>query len=87
VRRALAFGLLALGVLLLAAPAVAQTTSAPTTAEPTSTTTTARPPPATGRAARDGLPTLGEGFPWITTGVVILVAGLIGARLRRTSRG
>jgi hypothetical protein len=88
VRRAVAIGLLTLGVLLVAvSTSIAQTVTPPTTAPastaPASTSTTARP-----AAARSGggLPTLGEGFPWITVGAVVLVAGLVGARLRRSSR-
>jgi len=90
VRRAVAIGLLALGVLLVAVSAsLAQTVAPPTTAPGTSTSstaatsTTARP---AAPQARDRLPTLGEGFPWITVGAVVLVAGLVGARLRRASR-
>jgi hypothetical protein len=90
VRRAVAFGLLALGMLVPAvSEASAQPVAPPTTVTPTvlpsSTTvsTSTRPPAA---ATGDRLPTLGEGFPWITVGAVILVAGLVGARLRRASR-
>jgi hypothetical protein len=86
VRRAVAIWLLTLGVLLLAVPtSTAQTVTPPTAPASTtsaSTSTTARPAAA---QSRDGLPTLGEGFPWITVGAVVLVAGLVGARLRRTS--
>jgi hypothetical protein len=86
VRRAVVIGLLTLGVLFMAVSAsVAQTVTAPTTtpASTTSTSTTGRPAAA---QSRDRLPTLGEGFPWITVGAVVLVAGLVGARLRRASR-
>jgi hypothetical protein len=41
---------------------------------------------ATAGGSGQRLPTLGEGFPWITVGVVVLAAGLVGARLRRASR-
>jgi hypothetical protein len=92
VRRAVAFGLLALGILFVAAAASpAQTTTPPptaaTTAPPTSSTPSSTlPKVATAGGGGSRLPTLGEGFPWITVGVVILVAGLVGARLRRASR-
>ena len=85
VRRAVAIGLLTLGVLLMAVSAsIAQPVTTPTTTGPASTTSTST----TARVAQSGgrLPTLGEGFPWITVGAVVLVAGLVGARLRRASR-
>jgi len=88
-RRAVVLGLLALGILLVAAwPSSAQT---PTTTPPTtaSASTTSSAPRAVGSAGNEGssrLPTLGEGFPWITVGAVILVAGVVGARLRRGAR-
>jgi len=92
VRRAVAFGLLALGILIAAASASpAQTVTPPPTATTTTPSTSSTPPSTIPRVATAGgggsrLPTLGEGFPWITVGVVILVAGLVGARLRRASR-
>jgi hypothetical protein len=95
VQRALV--VLALGLLLVVAGvhvAGAQTTtpappetattsssSSSTTALPTTTRRLIAPEGNTG-----GFPTAGEGFPWIPTGVGILVAGLIGSRLRRASR-
>jgi hypothetical protein len=86
-RRAVAIGLLMLGFLLAAASAsVAQPVTPPptTTSQASTTSTSTRSKVATGGGNR--LPTLGEGFPWITVGAVILVAGLAGARLRRASR-
>jgi hypothetical protein len=89
-RRAVALGLLMLGFLLAAASAsVAQPVTpppAPTTTSQASTTSSSTPKVATAGGGGNRLPTLGEGFPWITVGAVILVAGLAGARLRRASR-
>jgi hypothetical protein len=88
-RRAVVLGLLTLGILLaLAAPASAQTaTTGPPTSTSASTTSTAlKTAGGPGAEGSSRLPTLGEGFPWITVGAVILVAGLVGARLRRGSR-
>ncbi|MBV8303220.1 MAG: hypothetical protein JOZ04_03350 [Acidimicrobiia bacterium] len=63
-------------------------TQAPTAPAPASSTSTSALLPAAGAAdgSTSGLPTLGEGFPWITVGAVILIAGLVGGRLRRASR-
>jgi hypothetical protein len=93
VRQALA--VLALGLLLVvpgvhAAGAQTTTPSPPETAtassstsEPSSTTTRPLIAP---EGNSGGFSAAGEGFPWIPTGVGILVAGLIGSRLRRASR-
>jgi hypothetical protein len=93
VRRAVAFGLLTLGLLIVAASSsVGQTTTPPPTAttkplsSSTSSSSSTLPKLATAGGSGDRLPTLGEGFPWITVGAVILVAGLIGYRLRRAAR-
>jgi hypothetical protein len=87
---------LALGVLLVVVGvhvAGAQTTTpsppetattSPSTTETPSTTTTR--PLIAPEGNSGGFPTAGEGFPWIPAGVGILVAGLIGSRLRRASR-
>jgi hypothetical protein len=88
-RRAVVLGLLALGILLVVGlPSSAQTA---TTALPPSTSSSTTSPAlkTVGGAGAEGsshLPTLGEGFPWISVGAVILVAGLVGGRLRRASR-
>jgi hypothetical protein len=89
--RAVTFGLLTLGILLVAASASpGQTVTAPpttaTTASTTSTSTSTPIKPVTAGGGGTKLPTLGEGFPWITVGAVALVAGLVGARLRQVSR-
>src|SRR4051812_38880724 len=95
VRRGLAFGLLALGVLIIPSPsASAQPTSAPPPTVPATPATPAAgspEPTATTRvlptqSAGRGITAGGEGFPWIPVGVGILVAGLIGSRQRRASR-
>jgi len=92
VRRAVAFGLLTLGLLIVAASSsVGQTTTPPPTAttkplSSSSSSSSTLPKLATAGGSGDRLPTLGEGFPWITVGAVILVAGLIGYRLRRAAR-
>jgi len=92
VRRAVAFGLLALGILVATATlSPAQTGTPPPTATTTSPSTSSTPSSTLPKVATAGgggsrLPTLGEGFPWITVGAVILVAGLAGAQLRRASR-
>jgi hypothetical protein len=91
-RRAVAFGLLTLGLLFWGATASpAQPVTPPprstTSSSTASTTTSTLPRVATaGGGGGSHLPTLGEGFPWITVGAVALVAGLVGARLRRASR-
>jgi len=90
-RRAVAYGLLALGISVAAVSAApAQTVTPPptatTTTPPPSTPPSTLPKVATAGGGGSRLPTLGEGFPWITIGVVILAAGLVGARLRRASR-
>ncbi|HEV3354798.1 MAG TPA: hypothetical protein VG076_17845 [Acidimicrobiales bacterium] len=90
-RRAVAIGLLMLGFLVAAASAsVAQPVTPPpaptTTSLAPTTSTSTRPKVARAGGGGSRLPTLGEGFPWITVGAVILVAGLAGARLRRASR-
>jgi hypothetical protein len=90
-RRAVALGLLMLGFLLAgASTSVAQPVTPPppqtTTSQASATSTSTRPKVATAGGGGDRLPTLGEGFPWIGVGAVILVAGLAGARLRRASR-
>jgi hypothetical protein len=94
-RRAVAIGLLMLGSLLAVAsvsvaqpvtPPPAPTTTPPVSAAPTSTRPKVASAGGGSGGGAGGLPTLGEGFPWITVGAVILVAGLAGARLRRASR-
>ena len=88
-RRAVAFGLLTLGLLFGGATlSSAQPVTAPSTTSSStpSTTTSTLPKVGTAGGGGSGLPTLGEGFPWISVGAVILVAGLVGARLRRASR-
>ena len=89
-RRAVAFGLLTLGLLLVAASAspgqVTPPTSTTSSSAPSSTTSTLPKVATAGGGAGSRLPTLGEGFPWITVGAVILVAGLIGWRLRWAAR-
>lgn len=90
-RRAVAFGLLTLGMLCVAgsaSPAQTVTTAptATTSPSPSSTTSSTLPKVATAGGSGQRLPTLGEGFPWITVGAIVLVAGLVGARLRRESR-
>ncbi|MBV9412540.1 MAG: hypothetical protein JO148_13150 [Acidimicrobiia bacterium] len=93
-RRAVALGLLTLGILFGSVSAASAQTTTPPTAKATSsstssqaTTSTSTPfKPVTAGGSGNHLPTLGEGFPWITIGAVILVAGLVGARLRAASR-
>jgi hypothetical protein len=90
-RRAVAFGLLTLGLLLLTAAAapgqpVTPPTSAPSSSTSSTTTSTLPRAATAGGGGSSGLPTLGEGFPWITVGAVILVGGLIGGQLRRAAR-
>ncbi|MCU1450250.1 MAG: hypothetical protein JWP02_2420 [Acidimicrobiales bacterium] len=93
-----ALAVLALGLLLVVVGvgvAGAQTTapSPPETATTSSSASTTEPPPTTTtrpliapEGSSGGFPAAGEGFPWIPVGVGILVAGLIGSRLRRASR-
>jgi hypothetical protein len=90
-RRAVAFGLLTLGLLLVAASAspgqpVTPPSSTTSSSTPSSTTSTLPKVATAGGGGGSGLPTLGEGFPWITVGAVALVAGLIGYQLRRAAR-
>ena len=92
-RRAVVLALLALGILLVAASSLraqTATTSPPASATPltplTTSTTAVKTVGGAGNAGSSRLPTLGEGFPWITVGAVILVAGVVGARLRRAAR-
>jgi hypothetical protein len=88
-RRAVAIGLLMLGSLLAVAsvsPAQPVTPPPTTTSPAPATSTSTRPNVVTAGGGGDRLPTLGEGFPWIGVGAVILIAGLAGARLRRASR-
>jgi len=86
-RRAVGCGLLLLGLLVVAVPAShAQPVTPPTAPTSSTSTSTFSRVAVAGHGSTDRLPTLGEGFPWITVGAVILVAGLVGARLRRASR-
>jgi hypothetical protein len=84
-------GLLTLGLLvggITASPGQSVTPPTPsTTSSSTGSTTSSTLHKATSAGGGgSSLPTLGEGFPWISVGAVILVAGLVGARLRRAAR-